>query len=212
METVLTTRKKMAEEYKPNPFAVANGGLHLGDRITADWVRGCSSVSGCHVRAWRGQDLLMWKNFTGFGRDLSGKFLYAPYLETRGEVSKFVSLLAVSCGFGYSKESSGPLSSTFVFSSVITDDVRRIMDGDILCFCQESRCLKSFRSQGTIDMNLYKPLPEEGGVVLSASVSFVKAIHHFGAIAHILAEANGFKYCVPMGGPYSFQVSNKAAE
>lgn len=189
-----TSVKMRSDVPEKDPYAIlSNGGLRLKDQVVIDWLSNEEPIHmrGCQIAAYRGRNWLTWAR-GGFGRDVSGRFMCAPYITKRSHVVSLVEMLTV--GSGYMFRTVEETSTRFRFELSEEQNVsRRFISGDRLLFANGDTILRVYREQGTIDMNLYQPSEVEAGLVLCSNIEYLSMHYHRSAIARLLAEINGFQ-------------------
>lgn len=173
----------------PNPFIIANGGLCEWDQLQVDWVAGSRELRGTRISAFRGRRLLWWRK--GFySREVSGAFLYMPSLTAPSFVDSFVKMFSELCGYFPILESEGVNYKRFTLKAS-TEESRRLLLGDFISFNWAENILYIYRSQGTIDMNLFRTGPNSI-CVFKSEVGYIRIPGQDYDTARILTEANGY--------------------
>lgn len=175
----------------PNPFELMNGGLRDGDHLLIDWMDDSQlRLNGCRLAGYRGRNLLMWTT-SGWGRDAGGRCLYMPFLTSLSAVDDFVQMLATTSGYITAVKEESKTRRRFTLETVAGDS-RRLVAGDCLSFDWLDRTVEVKRSQGTVDMNLYRTSGRDA-VVMRCGIKYISLYHHPSVIARILTEANALQ-------------------
>lgn len=180
---------------------VIRSGLILGDELVFSWINDKElAIKGCQLQAKRKGRTLMWAP-QGFGRDPSGMWVYLPYIRSKDEMRQLAVILTELSGYEFrvTKEQ-GFFLHLELFEPI--GDTRRLIAGDHLCFEGHGSTVRVTRSQGTIDMNLYRPGLENHGLVFSSVVVWLGAAnHHFHSFCRMVTEINGLQ-CAPSNGGF----------
>jgi hypothetical protein len=204
-QKILEIRAKM--QTPADPWTVRTKGLQSGDKLVFDWIDPTEHrLTGCRISSYgmrEGEEerkLLKWVT-GGVGRDPLGRCIYGCYLRNLEAVQSFAQMVAVFCGFSLLEDLRTDTRLTYLLQDDGSEN-RRIIAGDHLCFDLKSQILRGVRSQGTIDMNLYRPSISEEGIIWECAVPYISELHHVEASAHVLVEVNGLRMQVHSPGTF----------
>lgn len=191
-EVVVAYRKETERFFQPDLFRVETG-LLSGDVLTAEWVptRSCS-LEGCNIRASRGRDLLLWRKSNCYGRDPNGRFLYAPYLQTREETERLLITVSTLCGYGNEKVENLDLHSSRATYRLVggKDGFHALNRGDVLSLNTERHLVVGCPQASAMN----------GEVPPSYDLGFCQSRVHFMAFVAMVTEACGYRHRPLNGG------------